>query len=262
MTKKKASPVQQSIDLKELFMGLQKSMAEELKTLRKNVKHSGSKGEACEQCWITMLRKYLPKRYSVEKAFVVDTFGKLSQQMDIVIFDQQYSPFLFHSHGALYVPAESVYAVLEAKQTISKGMIEYAAEKAASVRKLQRTNGTIHWAQGKMTGTRPLYDIPAGIVALDCDWQQPFGPSFEKVICATAKAKGTRIDIGVAIEQGAFDVDYDDKGTITIQRSGDDEALISFFLRLVARLQTLGTAPPMNIEDYLKVLGKTKTSVA
>src|SRR5690606_15756941 len=120
------------------------------------------------------------------------SFGKLSQQMDVVIFDQQYSPFLFHSHGALYVPAESVYAVLEAKQTISKGMIEYAAEKADSVRKLHRTNGTIHWAQGKMTSTRPMYTIPAGIVALDFAWQKPFGPSYEKVIRSTAKVEGSR----------------------------------------------------------------------
>ncbi|MBK8614737.1 MAG: hypothetical protein IPN85_15040 [Flavobacteriales bacterium] len=73
MAKNSAKAVVEKVDLKSLFMGLQKTMAEELKTLRRNVTHPGSKGEACEQCWITLLKKYLPKRYSVEKAFVVDS---------------------------------------------------------------------------------------------------------------------------------------------------------------------------------------------
>lgn len=258
MAKNSAKAVVEKVDLKSLFMGLQKTMAEELKTLRRNVTHPGSKGEACEQCWITLLKKYLPKRYSVEKAFVVDSKGNRSEEIDIVIFDQQYSPFLFHSNGALFVPAESVYAVLEAKQKIDKGMIEYAAKKAASVRQLHRTNGTIHWAQGKMA--RALYSIPAGIVALDCQWKDPMGKPFEKVIEAMAAKKDHQIDLGVAIEHGAFEVDYTDPKSLTFVKSGDDEALISFFLRLIARLQTLGTAPPIEIQEYLNVVGKSKTS--
>ena len=128
------------VPLKKLFLHLQGQMAAKLNTSRECIPHQGVKGDASEECWRAMLREYLPKRYRVEKAFVVDSLDQCSEQIDIVIFDQQYSPFLFNQNGAYYVPAESVYAVIEAKQDISKGMIEYAAQKAASVRKLKRTN--------------------------------------------------------------------------------------------------------------------------
>ena len=42
-----------------------------------------------------MLRKYLPRRYTATKAHVVDSLGSFSDQIDVVIFDRQYSPFIF-----------------------------------------------------------------------------------------------------------------------------------------------------------------------
>ena len=60
-----------------------------------------------------MLKKHLPSRYQVEKAFIVDINGELSEQIDIVIFDHHYCPLLFNLDGAVYIPAESVYAVLK-----------------------------------------------------------------------------------------------------------------------------------------------------
>lgn len=74
------------------------------------------KGDVTEWDWIAVLREHLPTRYCVDKAFIVDSRGNLSQQLDLVIFDKQYGPIVFHRHGATYIPAESVYAVFEVKQ--------------------------------------------------------------------------------------------------------------------------------------------------
>ena len=113
----------------QLFLGLQKQMIVQLSANRENIVHPGTKGDASELSWIEMLQNYLPQRYQVRKAFVLDSTGELSEQIDIVIFDRHYSPFLFNQDGALYVPAESVYAVIEVKQDLNKEQIEYAGSK-------------------------------------------------------------------------------------------------------------------------------------
>ena len=80
------------------------------------------------------LRKYLPNRYAVAQGIVVDSNGATSDQIDIIIFDPQYTPTLLDQQSHRFVPAEAVYGVLEAKPVISKQNLEYAGDKAASVR--------------------------------------------------------------------------------------------------------------------------------
>jgi hypothetical protein len=241
------------VPLKDLFMHLQKQMAAILNTNRDCIPHQGVKGDACEDCWRKMLRKYLPKRYQVEKAFVVDSKDQCSDQIDIVIFDQQYSHFMFNQNDTFYVPAESVYAVIEAKQDIDKGVIEYAAEKAASVRKLHRTNALFNTATG-IVKKHSMFEIPAGVVGLGTGWNPPLGEAFEKIIEAKAKIDGQRIDFGCALEGGAFNIKYIDPKVPTIEKSGSEIALVSFLWQLVARLQQQGTAPAVDVAEYFKAL--------
>ena len=47
------------------------------------------------------------------------------------------SPFIFTYENETIIPAESVYAVFEAKQTADAGLVAYAQEKVASVRDRQ-----------------------------------------------------------------------------------------------------------------------------
>ena len=44
-----------------------------------------------------------------------------------VVFDRQYSPFIFRYQGQTIVPAESVYAAFEAKQSVNAAQVQYAA---------------------------------------------------------------------------------------------------------------------------------------
>ena len=60
-----------------------------------------------------------------------DSEGTFSDQIDAVLFDRQYSPFIFHYEGQTIAPAESVYAVFGAKQTIKAEQIDYAQKKIA-----------------------------------------------------------------------------------------------------------------------------------
>ncbi|MZQ47534.1 MAG: hypothetical protein GT598_00875 [Bacteroidales bacterium] len=80
-------------------------MRQSLRICRRHINHPGSKGDASEYEWIAWLRKYLPERYKVDKAFVVDHEGFITKQLDVVVYDRQYSLFVFHHNGIIYVPA-------------------------------------------------------------------------------------------------------------------------------------------------------------
>jgi len=240
-----------TVDLHGLFLSLQQQLVAKLLTNRKNIKHPGAKGDASELRWLEMLSSYLPQRYHAAKAFVLDSEGQISDQIDIVIFDRQYSPFLFNQDNALYVPAESVYATIEVKQDIEKNVIEYAGNKTASVRQLKRTSAPISHAGGEFP-PKEHFEILSGIVALDCKWNPPFGESFINSIKELPQEK--KIHLGCALRAGAFDVKYFDDAEPVVETCGAEESLIFFFLHLLTRLQQLGTVPAMDITQYAKSL--------
>lgn len=134
--------------LPQLLAGLHDEIHQRLETVRNTLGHPGTKGDASERVWLELLQKYLPQRYQAAKAHVVDSKGAFSQQIDVVVFDRQYSPFIFHCEGEVIVPAESVYGVFEAKQAINATQVTYAQVKIASVRKLHRTSLPIPHAGG------------------------------------------------------------------------------------------------------------------
>ena len=61
-------------------------------------------------------------------------------QIDIIIYNAQYTPTLLDQQDHRYVTAEAVYCVLEVKPLISKTYLNYAGDKAKSVRALERTS--------------------------------------------------------------------------------------------------------------------------
>lgn len=236
-------------------MGLQAQMAAKLRVNRTTLHHPGTKGDSFEINWIEWMRDYLPKRYSVDKAFVIDCEGSLSDQIDIVIYDRQYSPFVFNQDGALYIPAESVYAVFEVKPELSKVYIDYAGGKAESVRVLNRTSAPIFHAGG-CYDPKPHAKILAGILTLTSTWNPALGQSFDESI---ARLKEEQIlDLGCVLEAGSFQVSYSQ--ATKISKSSHEEALISFFLKLLIELQKLGTTPAMDINCYAKALDFFKES--
>ena len=80
------------IILRDLFNGLQTQMVSQLTTNRDYISHPGSIGDSLENVWIEWLRNYLPNRYCVDKAIVIDSNGDTSHQIDVVIYDQHFTP--------------------------------------------------------------------------------------------------------------------------------------------------------------------------
>ena len=168
-----------SWSLSQLLSGLHDDIQQKLEISRKSFGHPGTKGDASESVWLEMLQAYLPQRYQAATAHVVDSHGNFSDQIDVVVFDRQYSPFIFRYQGQTIVPAESVYAALEAKQSINAAQVQYAQDKVATVRRLHRTSLPIPHAGG-VYPAKALIPILGGVLTFESDWNPPLGPPLEK----------------------------------------------------------------------------------
>ena len=240
--------------LNDLFSGLHRTLECELGIARDTVGHSGTLGTLSEDRWINVLREHLPKRYKVNRAFVIDSRGGCSEQIDAVIHDRQYSPFVLNLGNALYVPAESVYAVLEVKQNMDAGQIEYAVKKTASVRALHRTSLPIPHAGGEYPAKPPQHII-GGLVALESDWSPPFGDAFVHAIAQSDPAG--RLDMGCAVRNGMFSVKYTSDSPPDILAEQCETSLSLFLLRLIARLQAMATVPLIDVTAYANNIQRT-----
>jgi hypothetical protein len=241
---------QRNIDARKWFEGQQQKMIAELREVRAVHDHPTAKGDGTELHWLELLQSRLPARYRAERAFVVDADGNRSEQLDIVIHDRQFCPVLLDTAGGIHIPAESVYAVLEVKQDLSKKQIEYAGEKIRSVRRLRRTSAEFPHASGRNT-TKPK-PILGGILTFGSGWSPPLGDPFETVLQSQSPTE--RIDLGCALCDGAFDVVYDTDGVPQLTRSASDSSLIFFFLRLLHRLQQIATVPAIDYLEYSRLL--------
>lgn len=187
--------------LRTLLEDLHRDIEQKLSIVRGSIAHPTSKGDASEAVWLEMLNLYLPARYKALKAHVVDSKGRFSQQIDVVVCDKQYSPFIFSYQGEIVIPAESVYAVFETKQTIDAEFITYAQEKAESVRSLHRTSLPIPHAGG-VYPPKPLSPILAGILSFQSEWNPPLGNPL--VSRLTTDDANRRLDLGCVAAHGVF----------------------------------------------------------
>ncbi|MBP1154642.1 MULTISPECIES: DUF6602 domain-containing protein [unclassified Paenibacillus] len=236
-------------DLRTIFYELQNQMISQLAANRSILTHPTTKGDSFEINWIKWLKVYLPKRYQVDRAFLIDSQNNISDQIDVVIYDQQYTPFVFNQDGAVYIPAESVYAIFEVKPELNKQYIEYAGQKTKSARQLIRTSAPIHHAGGILP-PKAHSKIISGILCLESSWNPPLGDSFENVIKSLDVEE--QLDIGCALKSGSFRTVYGEE--LQIEKSSQQETLIFFFLKLLIDLQKLGTIPALDISEYAKAL--------
>lgn len=233
----------QEWSLTNLLASLHDDIQHRLATARKALAHPTSKGDASERVWLELLETYLPQRYSAASAHVVDSEGTFSQQIDIVVFDRQYSPFIFRYEGQTIVPAESVYAVFEAKQTLNAQMISYAQAKASSVRRLQRTSIPIPHAGGVYPAKRaPL--IQAGLLTLESEWDPALGAALRDAL--EKAAPEASLQLGCVAAHGSFSALPD--GGYVFAEAG--KPATAFLFDLIERLQSIATVPMIDIGAY------------
>jgi hypothetical protein len=234
--------------LTQLLAGLHDDIEQRLATARKSFGHAPSKGDASENVWLALLQTYLPKRYEAATAHVVDSEGNFSDQIDVVVFDRQYSPFIFSFEGQKIIPAESVYAVFETKQTLNADLVQYARDKCVSVRKLHRTSLPIPHAGGTYDAKKPM-PMLGGVLTFESDWKPPLGGALRNALLSGDPL--SRLDIGCVAAHGMF---Y--RADDTFVFAAEKKPATALLLELIARLQELATVPMIDIRAYARWLEK------
>lgn len=232
--------------MRRAFADVQAELELKLRRATQSIGHAGTKGGVNEDNWIEVFRAYLPNRYEVGTGFVIDSLGRRSEQIDIIVFDRHYTPTLLDQQKHRYIPAESVYGIFESKPHLDKDYLIYSGQKAASVRKLHRTSVTIAHAGGTYPAKKP-FPIIAGVVAPRSSWADGLRDAFLENL---PTAEMDRLDCGCALEHGAFDL-VDDAVRIFPAQG----ALIAFLFRLLDRLQGLGTVPAIDWQAYGRIVG-------
>ena len=238
-------------DLHDAFIGKEEELLAALRTGQRNAGHSGVQGAGTETRWHELLGGILPARYQPMRAFVVDSRGGQSEQIDLAIIDRHFSPLFWEWGEHCYVPAESVYAVFEIKPEINREYVLYCGGKIASVRRLHRTSASFGWAMGTMPA-RELPPILGGFLASGSGWSPAFGDPLRQALGDVPE--GGTLDVGCVLNEGSFEVPVG-SGIDGIAVSDPETALVSFTLTLLKRLQGMGSAPAIDYDAYARWIG-------
>ena len=249
------------VNIKELFNKKQTQMLATF-NLTQEFGHPVSKGDATEDEWKKWFVDFFPKRYCAEKAFVIDCEGNKSEQMDLVIYDTHFSPTIFQVGDEKYIPAESVYAVFEVKQTLNKKHVEYASKKIESVKKLRRTSAPINTITGYRPG-RTDQQIIGGLLTLNCEWKQEnLERNLTDILSKLIKNQKQEIDFICCLSTYACAIDYNSTtaefygkniyiiSDIKLITDHENSPLIFTYFKLLRMLQDMGNVPAIEYSKY------------
>jgi len=128
--------------LTELFDRIADTLKTEFEYQAKLLGHPGEVGTGRENVLKRILRKYIPKRYAVDHGFVVDASGNpQSKQMDIIIYEAEYTPVFEIVEGKGLFPCETVVAVGQVLTNISsRNKLQECLDNIKSVKELDRSS--------------------------------------------------------------------------------------------------------------------------
>lgn len=105
------------------------------------IPHGGELGNYRETIWGNMFEMIVPKKFVIEQSvFIIDSFGRVSRQVDLAIIDQMYTPYIFRYEKLKFIPIEAVAVVVECKsQTLPKDKLK---EWAQSIKELSTSRNS------------------------------------------------------------------------------------------------------------------------
>ena len=251
-----------TFDIRQSLIGYQQRILGNHQAVRGMTAHPTVMGDQSEQDWVAILRNFLPERYEVGPIIAVDATGAQSEQIDVGIFDRQYSPLWFGRQGATrIVPIEAVYGVFEVKPQMDKGYVEYASAKVATVRGLRRSSAPIIHAGGKFKAINPEErPIIGGLLTTGIGWSTAEGAIKALDEHLPKHDDLGFLNIGIALDTISFDhtphpVEGEDTSTAdrpAREYRHDGNQLIHFAARLFRLLQLTGTVLAIDMSAYEK----------
>lgn len=127
-------------NIKENYKNLEKTIVSQLNLEVDN--HYLTAGYNREKIWFDFFRQVIPMKFAIKQGvFLIDSYGEVSKEVDIAVFDEQYTPYIFNYGSIHFIPIEAVAIVIQCKsRTVDNTNIEDWHE---SVSKLKTKEGGI-----------------------------------------------------------------------------------------------------------------------
>ena len=101
-------------NIKDNYRQVEKFIVEQL--YMKNDLHGTTIGTEREDIWEQLFEMVLPKKFVMEHSvFIIDSNGNVSNEVDLAIMGETYTPYIFRYGRLKFIPIEAVATVVECK---------------------------------------------------------------------------------------------------------------------------------------------------
>lgn len=135
-----SEPVNVISDIKSNYLQMEKEIVTQLNYLVNN--HPLTSGTNREEIWRNFFERIVPKKFSIARSvFIIDSNGECSKEVDLAIYDEDYTPYIFNYGVIKFIPIEAVAAVIQCKsENLGKKNLE---EWVGSIEKLKTSNKSV-----------------------------------------------------------------------------------------------------------------------
>lgn len=158
--------------------------------------HGPTLGTFREEIWQDLFAKIIPKKFSIERSvFLIDSKGRTSSEVDLAIFDEMYTPYIFRKGKIKYIPIEAVAVAIQCKSTDFGGISDWAK----SIKKLKTTGNSIARMATTVCVEPPKTQSSTRPIMILCSISKPSKENAELFDFIIHKAKGNSARLVVEI---------------------------------------------------------------
>ncbi|MBN2982174.1 DUF6602 domain-containing protein [Cohnella algarum] len=101
------------------YAHLERSIVSQL--LLETPAHPPTTGSYREYIWKELFEQVIPRKFCIDQGvFVLDSNGNISAEVDLAIYDEQYTPYIFNYGKMKFIPIEAVAVVVQCKSNTLK----------------------------------------------------------------------------------------------------------------------------------------------
>lgn len=276
--------------IKENYKRIEKSIVEQL--FLEFPEHHPTTGSCREDVWQALFRQIVPYKFAIERGvFIIDSNGKISKEVDLAIFDEQYTPYIFNYGNVRFIPIEAVAIVVQCKSNNIKNAnlknwkksIEKLETNTQSITRIYTgvVNGFLNTEKKDISDREKVTQTATRPIRILCYlndgkgiYTKPGEGLFDIVICADITDKAEP-KIGVTFTQdkslgewyeslnhnnsnlGSYKKDYINNDTLSDKYKVGENTILSLIFQLNQLLMLINNPMLFPHQAYVKMFNKT-----
>ena len=199
-------------DIKENYLKMERELVTQLNYNVGN--HPTTVGSNREEIWADFFRRIVPKKFNIARSvFIIDSKRNVSKEVDIAIYDDQYTPYIFNYGLIKFIPVEAVTAVVQCKSQklnseILKEWTEYINKLETSKDSIARLATNVHIGDRKEDSKKVNEDQESKLIQI--------ATTPIKILCCLSKDKTGRDSFDIITDVCQNKNDSRDLGNLNI----------------------------------------------